>query len=697
MSRNTSPKTNSNMLLVGNGQHNSTHGNTIRTPRHTSPNMEAMSLASPSAGSSTAASSTSALTVPSSTSTAILFDNLGQAHDPGYMGALREHLAMIGESAMNKHASSKRQTALHRRYSKAASASSNGARPSALELGLASNHAAMDVPSSDSSDADDDADDYDEDEGDSNATGLTADSAARHSSSTRSRGYSVATSTTSQLSPQYATPSRRGSSASGVSPPTHSPKITLSQPASPRLASQQQSTPPSFTGGHGKRHLSFSTQVDTPSGDHRRGERLMRFSRRSSDSPSHRPSISPVAAHTSSSNASGSTSAAATIAGTAPASSASSFSRPSLSTTASSVKSAKKGDDWGFTGIVDVERQRQASSTGLQLTRGPTTTSLFGEDNILASASPSDPAAASSVSLEASNSVGSPSLSTLVEAASLSRAAKVSGSGLPNVAGHKSRAASFGSAAQSSRSLLKNPSTGDIGGTAAPANAGPHAKVPSVRKKLSPSRTRSRPSSSGSNGSSHTASPLGAFATVPGYQPQDGDRSMLSTIASGHTLVENTPTSVCLSQHPKAPVAGAKVRVSRASPRPSTSGSERSSGSTAAAAARAAAAAAAVPSRHSESHARPPPSHQTWLGAATADEKRDANIYTDVTDAEAASSLSQTSVAIAPAAAAPSSASSASTGPHELRRKMEIFAMGVRFNAFKAKRKLKRGLAQHET
>lgn len=136
MSATSSPKHTPAMLLASSHYG---HSHNIKTPKHGSPHMITMGL------------SGGATTMPSSSSSLII-DNQGQAHDPGYLDALRQLHAKIGEDAMGKGRKldgKRRQSSTHA-----------PSRPSALGLGLSSNMANMDL-STDSSDDDDDEEDLD--------------------------------------------------------------------------------------------------------------------------------------------------------------------------------------------------------------------------------------------------------------------------------------------------------------------------------------------------------------------------------------------------------------------------------------------------------------------------------------------------------------------------------------------------------
>jgi hypothetical protein len=138
MSAASSPKHTPTMLLAS-SHYGHGHNHNIKTPKHGSPHMVTMGL------------SGGATTMPSSSSSLII-DNQGQAHDPGYLDALRQLHAKIGEDAMGngrKSDGKRRQSSTHAPV-----------RPSALGLGLASNMANMDLHS-DSSDDDDDDEDLD--------------------------------------------------------------------------------------------------------------------------------------------------------------------------------------------------------------------------------------------------------------------------------------------------------------------------------------------------------------------------------------------------------------------------------------------------------------------------------------------------------------------------------------------------------
>lgn len=439
----------------------------------------------------------------SSASTSINVD--GQAHDPGYMDALRDQLAMIGEnSSLMKGNPSRSQ---RRRSALGLSAHPDYTPP---ELFL-------------------DSDEDDEDDGNrSYGSSMLQDG-------TRSRGHSTSTSHRSK----YDNP---------ISSLSSSPPPFISQPSSPR-----------------QRKLSIGARSGFPDS---RDVQTTRSARRGS---------SPLGLQ----------------------------------------------DDWGFTGIVDMERQRQQrrmSGEQDQDNLSATTSSSISQ------APPQRPRGLTPLSMQP----------------------------VETQQGAKARAASFhhGGSRQSNqtRPLLKKSSAGDVR-----SDTSPLSKAQSFRQKfISPHgtpRSRSRPSSSGSN--SATDGKRSAGDPAPGFFPHDGERMGLSTIQSGKTFEDHL-----LNVRHESPALDSSSTMPLSSSTSISSESGRQ-----------------LPARTSESilagdSLDSPHSQVEYFGGSSSGKDS-----TEWEHASEGASVHQ---------------------PYELRRRMELFAMGVRFNAFKAKRKIKRSLTANE-
>lgn len=559
------------MLLAPSGHHTS-----IKTPRHGSPKLVTMGL--------------SGATTMSSSSTSIIVDNQGQAHDPGYLDALRELHAKIGEAATST-STKRRQSSSHA-----------PAKPSALGLGLASNMAGIDL----SSDSDEDDDDEDQDL-DSYAS-LFED--AKRRDADIHRGMRSPNRYPSAMVSPAATPSAGGHailSAAGL--PDHS-------------------TPHRSASSSAGRQPSFALNADLEQEMGTRSRRSSWHARRvGSPHRTSPPSFAGVG-----------------------------------HTTASSA-GVKSGDDWGFTGIVDVERERNTIARSNVDTGTPRQTAALLE--------------------EASRATTAPASPSLVAAASYHRSNKTPPHGDdPSSMGSHSKLRTASSSQGRSKSILKRASSSDVASISSSSvrdghNTSPsqpsgmlsattarksngsgtnslgitlRAKSPSMRQKLSGTArkgsSRSRPSSSGSaNG---TFGGARDSERTRDYMPSDGDRAGLRTIQSGKPFSQDgspeTPWSMASGS-----ADGGSLPLS---------------------------------SRHS-------------LSSLTR-EQIEANLRQQQDEADFYVGSSRLKQGLDSIKKKGHDAADVSAQSYEFRRRMELFTMGIRFNAFKAKRKLERGFKHHE-
>lgn len=205
-------------MLLASSHYSHSHNHTIKTPKHGSPRMGTIGLS----GGQT--------TIPSSSSE-LMIDNQGQAHDPGYLDALRQLHAKIGEDAMGngkRYDGRRRQSSTHAPN-----------RPSALGLGLTSNMANMDL-SSNSSDDDDD----DDDDGDLDSYASLFEEARKKDAENKRRNSMAAYSAAQSA---YNSPNLRPVNQVGNSP-LSTPTFTGNGHVSPRRGSQTASanSPPHF-------------------------------------------------------------------------------------------------------------------------------------------------------------------------------------------------------------------------------------------------------------------------------------------------------------------------------------------------------------------------------------------------------------------------------------------------------------------
>jgi hypothetical protein len=554
--------------------------------------------------------------VPSGSSSSLVIDNQGQAHDPGYLDALRQLHAEIGNSA-----TSSKQT--YRRRLSPSSATTNGLRrprrPSNLGLGLASNMAALDIGSDSSDDDDDDQQDLD-------PYDSLFEEARRHDAMVNRSLRSPAVLSSASISP--------ASTPTSAFAPIPSPVTSF--------GASRSGTP---------RHTSFSTHADF---DLAHRSRQPHWSSRRLSSP-HQQTVTPLS---------------------------SASSRPPLPQFVSNTN-----DGWGFTGIVDVERERANSelrnrgdvSPGL-MANLKLTTSLLDDTPYTTPSAPDSPklvAAASQNRSKASQSnLALPSAS--VDSASSTMA--------------NCKLRQMSTSQGRSKSLLKKNSTNDLpsssisppsstdgmGVTIIEGESGstrrksslsnvhpPPTQSPSMTRTSSLRRkfgvgsrkgsSRSRPNSSGA-ASTHTVSDAERVRDFHTGGNFDGNDTSLSTILSGKQMVNNG--------------GGSEFTGHSTAPSMAFSGSARSS------------------SMH-DSSSRPS------LSSLHPEEREmlERQVIGDGDDTIRGSRLRDGLDDLKRRGA---DVVDVGTHSYELRRKMELLAMGLRFNAFKAKKKLERGLKHHE-